>query len=229
MQPSTNPDRVIGLLRQRTVATLAALAKQLHLSRRTVRRALLKHGYFSSCNQNATFVTLRETVNFSPEGLWTYRKACFSAHGTLLETIRALVEASPAGKTVAELEEQLQTRVHNQLSWLLQQKELTRGSWGRHTVYLAHDPVHAAAQQRQRQQEAAVEQIAANSRAAAARRYPEGMNAETVIRVLVQMIDTPKASPASLAKRLRSQDIAVGAQHVRRVIEFYSLEKKTEP
>lgn len=229
MEAPSKSDRVIGLLRQRTVATFAALAKQLRVSRRTVRRALKQQGYFSSCNQNAAYVTLRETPHFTPEGLWRHRKACFSSHGTLLQTIRALVEASPAGKTVAELEEQLQTRVHNQLSCLLQQEELKRGSLGRHTVYLSHDAARAAAQQQQRQQQSAAEPTAAAGRAAPSRRCPQGMTAETVIRVLVQMIDTPKANPASLAKKLRSQGLALQAQQVRRVIEFYSLEKKTEP
>lgn len=230
MESPGKSDRVIGLLRQQTVASFASLAKQLRVSRRTVRRTLKRHGYFSSCNQNGAYVTLRETPDFTPEGLWRHRKACFSSHGALLQTIRALVEASPAGKTVAELEEQLQTRVHNQLSWLLDQEELKRGSLRRHAVYLSHDSSRAAAQQQQRQQQPAAEPTAASSsRAAPSRRCPEGMTAETVIRVLVRMIDTPKASPASLAKKLRSQGLALQAQHVRRIIEFYSLEKKTEP
>ena len=228
MKAPAKPDRVIGILQQRTVATFAALAKQLRVSRRTVRRALGKHGYFSSCNQNGTYVTLRETPHFTTEGLWTYRKVCFSSHGTLLQTIRALVEASYAGKTVAELQEQLQTHVHNQLGWLLQKKELTRGSWGRQTVYLSPDSARAAAQQQQRQEQRGAGQVAATSKTAPSRRCPEGIHVETVIRLLVQMIDTPKASPASLAKKLRFQGIGIQVQDVRRVIQFYSLEKKTE-
>lgn len=229
MESSANQDRVVALLRQQTVATFDDLEKRLRVSRRTVRRTLRKHGYYSSCNRNGTFVTLRETPHFTPEGLWTYRKACFSLHGTLLQTIQALVEASPTGKTVVELEEQLQTRVHNQLSWLLQQQELTRCYWGRHTVYLSRHAARAAAQQQQRQEQSRAGQIVATSRAALAGRCPEGMRVETVIRLLVQMIAKPEASPASLARQLRSQGVALHAQQVRRVIEFYSLEKKTEP
>jgi hypothetical protein len=229
MESSANENRVVAILRQQTVATFAALEKRLRVSRRTVRRALRKHGYHSSCNHNGTYVTLRDTPHFTSEGLWTHRKACFSSHGTLLQTIRALVEASPYGKTVAELEEQLQTRVHNQLSWLLQRQELTRCYWGRHTVYLSRHATRATAQQQQRQEQSRADQIAATGRAAPAGRCPAGMRVETVIRLLVQMIARPEASPASLAKQLRSQGVAVQAQQVRHVIEFYSLEKKTEP
>jgi hypothetical protein len=53
------------------------------------------------------------------------------------------------------------------------------------------------------------------------------MRAETVIRLLVQMIATPNASPASLAKKLQAQGVAIRAEQVCRVIEFYALEKKT--
>jgi hypothetical protein len=150
MKPSDRGDRVVGFLRQHPVASFEALEKQLKVSRRTVRRALAQHGYYSSCNGNGTYVTLRETPQFTPEGLWVYRQSCFSSHGTLLQTVVALVEASPAGKTLAELEEQLCTRVHNQLSWLLQDQKLTRVYSGRHVVYLSCDSARAAAQQRQR-------------------------------------------------------------------------------
>lgn len=229
MIASAKEDRVIGFLQQHAVATFAALEKQLKVSRRTVRRALRRHGYFSSCNLNGTYVTLRETPQFTPEGLWVYRKSCFSSHGTLMQTILALVEASRAGKTVAELEEQLFTRVHNQLSWLLQQENLTRFYWGRHTVYVSCDSARAAEQQQQRQVQVRSADAIAASIAPRSGRWPEGMRPETVIRLLVQMIATPKASPASLAKKLQAQAVPVRAQQVRQVIEFYSIEKKTEP
>jgi hypothetical protein len=227
MKPSDRGDRVVGFLQQHPVASFEALEKQLQVSRRTVRRALAKHGYYSSCNGNGTYVTLRETPQFTPEGLWVYRKSCFSSHGTLLQTIVALVEASPAGKTLAELEEHLGTRVHNQVSWLLQDEKLTRVYSGRHVVYLACDSARAAAQQRQRPEPARPEGAVAARIATGFTRCPEGMRAETVIRLLVQMIATPKASPASLAKKLQAQGLAVQAEQVRRVIEFYALEKKT--
>ena len=227
MKPADKGDRVVGFLRRHPVASFEALEKQLQVSRRTVRRALAKHGYYSSCNANGGFVTLRETPRFSPEGLWVYRQWCFSSHGSLLQTIVALVEASPAGKTLAELQDQLCTRVHNQVSWLLQDEKLTRVYSGRHVVYLSCDAARAAAQQRQRQQSARPEDAVVARIARSATPCPEGMRAETVIRLLVQMIDTPNASPASLAKKLQAQGLAIQAEQVRRVIAFYALEKKT--
>ena len=227
MKPSDRGDRVVGFLQQHPVASFEALEKQLKVSRRTVRRALARHGYYSSCNGNGTYVTLRETPQFTPEGLWVYRKSCFSSHGTLLQTIVALVAASPAGKTLAQLEEQLCTRVHNQVSWLLQDEKLTRIYSGRHVVYLSCDAEPAAAQQRQRHEQSRPQDAVAARVATSFTRCPEGMRAETVIRLLVQMIATPNASAASLAKKLQAQGVAIQAEQVRRVIEFYALEKKT--
>ena len=227
MNPADKGDRVVGFLQRHPVASFETLERQLQVSRRTVRRALAKHGYYSSCNANGAYVTLRETPRFTPEGLWVYRKSCFSSHGTLQQTIVALVEASPVGKTLAELQEQLCTRVHNQVSLLLQAEKLSRVYSGRHVVYLSCDATRAAAQQRQRQEAARPEDAVVARIATSATPCPEGMRAETVIRLLVQMIDTPNASPASLAKKLQARGLAIQAEQVRRVIEFYALEKKT--
>jgi hypothetical protein len=227
MKQSDRGDRVIRFLRQHPVASFEALEKRLKISRRTVRRALARHGYYSSCNGNGTYVTLQETPQFTSEGLWVYRQSCFSSHGTLLQTIMALVETSSAGKTLAKLEEQLCTRVHNQVSWLLQDGKLTRIYSGRHVVYLSCDSARAAAQQRQRHEQDRPEDVVAPRIAERVTRCPEGMRAETVIRLLVQMIARPQASPASLAKKLQAQGLAIQAGQVRRVIEFYALEKKT--
>lgn len=226
MTASSTDAQVVATLRQLTSSTLGNLALRLGISRRTVQRALLKHGYFTSCNRNGTYLTLQETPQFDAEGLWTHRQACFSAHGTLLETVLQLVQASTAGKTVAELEGQLRTHVHNQLSWLLREARLARFYWGRHTVYVSDEPNRAARQRQERLAQGEAEQapLASPKRS---KPYPEGIRAEHVIRLLVQMIATPQASSASLAKKLQAEGIALHAAEVRRIVEFYALEKKT--
>ena len=212
MKPSDRGGRVVGFLQQHPVASFEALEKRLKVSRRTVRRALAKHGYYSSCNGNGAYVTLQETPQFTPDGLWVYRKSCFSSHGTLLQTIVALVEASPAGKTLAQLEEQLGTRVHNQVSWLLQDEKLTRAYSGRHVVYLSCDAARATAQQRQRQEQGRPQDAVAARIATDFTRCPEGMRAETVIRLLVQMIASAEQRwQDSLSAFQHSLTLGVGA------------------
>jgi hypothetical protein len=55
---------------------------------------------------------------------------------------------------------------------------------------------------------------------------PERLDAITVIKVLVQMIEFPKASDASISQTLQSQGVSITAKEVRSIIEFYSLQKK---
>jgi hypothetical protein len=226
MTPSSTDALVVTTLRQLTSSTLGNLAVRLGISRRTVQRALLKHGYYTSCNRNGTYLTLRELPQFDAEGLWTHRKACFSAHGTLMQTVLQLVQASTAGKTVIELEGQLHTHVHNQLSWLLREGQLARFYWGRHTVYVSDEPGRAAGQRQQRLVQGEPQQ-GPPAPPKRSRPYPEGIRAEYVIRLLVQMIATPQASTASLAKKLQAEGIALHAPEVRRIVEFYALGKKT--
>ena len=95
--------QVVELLRRKRIATMQALRVALDASHMTVVRAIKKQGYYSSVNRNASFYTLRETPQFDAQGLWLYRDVCFSRHGTLAQTLVALVENSPAGLTVDEI------------------------------------------------------------------------------------------------------------------------------
>jgi hypothetical protein len=98
---------------------------------------------------------------------------------------------APAGLTVGELEERLQTPVANLLSRLVQHGRLRRQvPRGRHVVYLSPEAEHGRRQWEQRQQDL---RAAAVSTAAA---LPAGCPAPLVIDVLRQMILTPDDGPA---------------------------------
>ena len=62
---------VTEFLRGSAAATFDALADSVGVSKRTVRRALKKVGYYSSINLDSTWVALRETPRFNPEGSGT--------------------------------------------------------------------------------------------------------------------------------------------------------------
>ena len=55
---------------------------------------------------------------------------------------------------------------------------------------------------------------------------PEKANAMTVIKVLVNMIEFPKASDASISQALQHQGMSITAKEIRNIIDFYSLQKK---
>ena len=214
--------QVVERLKQRRVEKLAQLAHDLDLSTKTVQRALAKAGHFTSVNQNAAYVTLKETARFDERGLWTFRKACFSKHGNLPQTIQALVEAAPVGHTLKELEELLGTRVHNHVSRLIREGKLARFSLGRHAVYLASDRRRQAEQGIARRQ-----QMAPIRPDRPPLDVPPGLEPVTVIRVLVRLLEAPEASEASVARWLQSRNVGVSAQQIRQILDFYGLKKTT--
>ena len=197
------------------------LQHQFQVCHMTVFRALKKHGYHTSYNHNAGYYTLAGIPQFDEGGLWTYRDVRFSRWGTLLETLVALVQQAPAGGLASELEERLQTPVANLLARLVQQGRLRRQPLPGHRVLYvaaAAEPARQQGEQRQQQLAAAAEKQASG--------LPAGCPAAVVIAVLRQMILAPDESPEQGARRLQREGLRVTAPQVRRVREYYALEKK---
>ena len=146
--------KLVNWLRTRKVATMRHLQHQFQICHMTVFLALKKVGYHTSYNRNAGYYTLADVPKFDDGGLWAYRDVRFSLAGTLLETLVALATQAPAGLTVGELEERLQTPVANLLSRLVQHGRLQRQVLrGRHVVYLSPEAEHGRQQWEQRQQD----------------------------------------------------------------------------
>ena len=61
---------------------------------------------------------LDELARFDPLGLWSCRSVWFSAHGTLVDTVAALVDAATAGYFVDELDEALHVKTKDCLRQL---------------------------------------------------------------------------------------------------------------
>lgn len=221
--------KVISLLRELIVATIDVLCAKLTTSRSTVLRALKTYGYFSSYNFNSSYFTLKDIPHFDKDGLWFHDEVGFSRYGTLTQTIKALVENSEKGYTVLELQNRLGTTVHNQLSWLRRRKMLTRFYIGRHCVYTSVEPELQASQEARRKQQIKKPRAVATSQNDFKKsKLPQQLDALTVIRLLVEMIEKPDSEAASLSQTLQRQGMSITAKQVRAVIEFYSLSKKTE-
>jgi len=222
MELTASEAQVIRTLQRTPVAPSMQLAAQLGLSTKTVQRALAKVGYYTSLNYNSTFVTLRDRPQFDERGLWHYQQICFSRQGDLPQTLVQLVEQAEQGCTLQQLEESVGTRVHNHLSQLLRHGRLGRFRLGRQAVYTAADPRRQQQQQRARQ-----EALAPAGETHPGSPVPPGLDALTVIRVLVRRLQAPAASVASLARSLQAQGVAVRAPQIRAVLDFYQLKKPT--
>ncbi len=215
-------EKVVKWVKKRKVATMRQLRHQFQISHMTVIRALKKFGYYTSYNHNGMYYVLQDLPEFDQWGLWAYRDIYFSRYGTLTRTIVALIENSPAGLTVAELEERLRTKVANLASRLVRdgtvQREMLPG--GQAVYMVATD---AKQHSRQHQQRQLLLQQAAASRATG---LPKDCSSTDVIEVLRQMILAPDGGVEQLARQLRRRGVNVTASKVLRVIDYYTLKKK---
>jgi len=223
MPLTTAENKIVDRLKQRRVERFSRLAQAFKLSTKTVQRALAKVEHLTSVNQNAAYVTLKATARFDEQGLWKFRKICFSKHGSLAQTTQVLVERTSSGFTLKELERLLDTRMHNHVSQLLREGKLTRFLLQRHAVYLASDPRRQAEQWAARQQEIAPVRVTGGPRLD----VPTGLDTVTVIRVLVRLLKAPEASAASVARWLQAREVDVHADQIRQILDFYELKKTT--
>jgi len=212
--------RVVEQLRTQRVASWTQLARRLRCSTKTVQRALAKVGYFNSINHNGGFVTLRSVPQFDRHGLWTHDTVHFSRHGNLLDTLKRLVEQAPGGRTMQELEQLVGTRVHNHVSRLVREGKRGRFFLGRQVVYVAADARQQEAQRHVRHQ-AEAPPVPARDQSD----VPPGLDAIRVIRVLVWLLEKPEAGVASVARGLQARGVAVRAEQVRQILDFYGLKK----
>src|SRR5512139_3399008 len=118
------------------VLTLDELACRFAVSRRTVLRRLSEHGYFTSYNLRGRFLTIKEVAAFDSRGLWVWKQARFSLHGTLKETARHFIEFAERGLTHEELAGTLGVRLQNTLLELVEEKRAERQKLGPTFVYL---------------------------------------------------------------------------------------------
>ena len=217
---------VVRELRRRRVATLRTLRERRGCCHMTVVRALKKTGYHNSFNANAAYYALPETVAFDADGLWFHRQMGFSQHGNLLQTLVVLVERSPAGYTVAELAARLRTPVATLLNRLARQGRLAVVHQGRRVLYLAAAAEPRSRQQAQRQTQTPAIAVPA---VAAGPALPAGVNAFQVITLLSVMIQAPDAAVPVLVRRVRERGVALAPKEIRRIQDFYALQKKTAP
>ena len=109
------------------VSTIEQLKRVLGTSvRMTVLRKLSELGYQTSYSHNAKFYTLKQLCEFDTDGLWSNRKVWFSAYGTLLETGRAIINRSPAGFSVTELDDTVHVSTKQALLHLYKKKLIVR-------------------------------------------------------------------------------------------------------
>jgi hypothetical protein len=145
--PRFSSEPILHFLLQNKIATLSQLLDVLGSSVPiTVFRKLDQLHYRSSYSHRGRFYTLDRIAQFDPHGLWSHDSVWFSRYGTLVATAEALVNRSPSGLFVAELEELLHVSAQDALLQLVQQRRLSRQLFSGLYLYSSADPATQKAQ-----------------------------------------------------------------------------------
>jgi hypothetical protein len=195
------------------IMTMAELIVLLNCSVRTAHRRLKSWSALNSYNCNGRFYTVPQVVQFDADGLWRCRGAFFSRHGSLTETLVALVGSSPAGLTAAELGAKLGVNAHSFLSRFTAHPLLARERIGGRQVYFSSAPGV-------RQKQAAVRRLVAG------RLRPAVPSAAEAVLIFAEMIRHPGMDPQEISRRLATQGTLVDAARILRLLEQHGLEKK---
>jgi hypothetical protein len=207
---------VVQAFRGPRVLTLEQVCRRLQASRSTVLRRLAEHGYHSSYNHAGRFLTLEEVADFDARGLWIWRTARFSKHGSLKKTVNYFVENSPRGMTHEEVATLLGVRAHNTLWSLVQEERIRRERLGPTFVYLSRRASIRRAQVGRRKS------ILAESR----KPRPTGRQ---VIATLLELIKDPQAQRQQLVVRCQRSGVTISRELLDAIFERYDLDKKRAP
>lgn len=131
-------ENLARFLRRNKIATLAELKKALGTDvNSTVFRKLQELAYRSSYSHRGSYYALDEIARFDALGLWSFRSVWFSKYGTLLATVRTLVEEAEAGYYPRELENVLHVDVKAPLLKLVRDEQLAREKVSGRYLYLS--------------------------------------------------------------------------------------------
>ena len=216
MRPIAFPEEtVLQPFRQHKVLRMEKLLELCGCSEMTARRALNAHGYLSSYNFNAGYYTLAEIPDFDEHGLWVYRKARFSRHGTLPRTLQQLVSESPSGMSADELEKLLKVNPRPRLTRLAHNGQVAREKLKGQFVYCSTDAVRHRDQMAQR--------CAEQAHALVRMSLPAP---DRIIAVLVERILRPEMDVEQLARRLSRRGLKIRPREIEAIFVRYKLAKK---
>jgi hypothetical protein len=217
MSPKADPvdERARKAFGRRKIMTLAEVAESIRSSIYTARRRLKQWQAANSYNHNGRYYTLPDVPEFDGNGLWRCRGVFFSQYGNLRQTLRALVQRSPAGLDAGQMRALLGLDPRSFLSAFADDPQLRREkTHGRFVYYSSDEAVYRG-------------QRACRGLPQATGRQPTPSEA---IAILVEKIKHPALSHEALSRQLQKQNVLIEAGSIQNFFLHHGLtEKKTPP
>lgn len=143
-----------SVMKTNKVCTLAEMMVEMGTSvRKTMFRKLAELEYQTSYSHRGKYYALKSTCKFNESGLWAFKDAWFSVHGTLLETAKEYVESSRCGYAVEELSALLHVSSKQALLTLENRELVARQKFSGVFVYFSINDDHRRQQVLARQSE----------------------------------------------------------------------------
>jgi hypothetical protein len=178
----------------------------------TVRRRLKEWGTLSSYNNSGRYYTLPSIPKFNKKGLWRYKEAFFSKHGTLKNTVIHLVQISHKGLSNSELEEILGINPNSYLPQCKQLEGVKREKHNRQVIYFSVDENLYKQQKRNR----------FPPEPTTLKLPPDAIS----IIVLVKLIKHPNSTPVGLADMLKQEGYEIDTVIIENLLKHHGLIKK---
>jgi len=106
----------------------------------TVFRKLGELSYVSSYSHRGKYYALKKNIAFGKHGLWSHEGIFFSRFGTLMETVKHLINHAENGYSVKELKGILSVEVKEPLLNLVRKKQIVRKKFESLYVYFSSTP-----------------------------------------------------------------------------------------
>ena len=209
--PDSSEQTVLDSFREKKILTIDQLAQLQSCSPITARRRLKQWRALTSYNRNNRYYTLPSVPVFDKKGLWHFRGASFSKHGTCKQTVVHLVRLSEKGLSNTELAGVLGENPNSLLAHFKEIPGITKERHGRDIVYFSSDE-HIYTRQRRT-------------------RFPPEPSAAALpsdaqaILILVELIHHPRLGVDELVQQLAGKGHAVSTDAVRALFDRYGVKK----
>ena len=211
LHSSSCEETVVATFREEKILTIDQLSQLLRCSPVTARRRLKRWRALTSYNRNNRYYTLPSVPVFDKKGLWHYRGASFSKHGTCKQTVVHFVQLSEKGLSNTELAGVLGENPNSLLAHFREIPGIAKERHGRDIVYFSSDEQAFKRQRRNR--------------------FPPEPSAGVLpsdaqaILILVELIHHPELSVDELVQQLRGKGHAVETDSVLALFDRYGIKK----
>ena len=205
-------EKIIKFVKKRKIATIPEIKAIAPTSSSTIRRALKREGYVSSCNNQSSFYALKNELKFNKYGICIVRNVMFCEEGSLRKQIFNAVENSEAGFTSKEIVEIYGKSARNILCQLN-----VKGKVQRKSIFETHYYFSINATRRDEQT------VGRNIIIDGERAEIEKMKQDTILFVMGQLLKNLSISSKGIQNRLRKIGISISVREVERIMNDYEL------